>query len=553
MDKIKSNIFLGIILLLFIAFIGNYLIMPVWSLNHFSFLFMVFGLVVFTVIFLVINKNIKTGVLVLSVMILFILFQGIRSWSLFTHEEKRALIGEIKEQEFSTEISPIDLNKIPVLDPELAKNLGEKRLGEETGLGSQVTLGAFSENYIDGETYYVAPLQHSGFFKWFNNRKGTPGYILINATNLRDVRLVKEINGQEVRIKYQPNAFLADDLKRKIYSSGYKRVGLTDFSFELNDEFRPYWVVTMYENKTGLTGKEPIGVIVLDAQTGEINEYSMNQIPDWVDRVIPLNHAIKQINYWGKYVHGFWNLSKKDMLKTTTGSKVVYNDGRIYYYTGITSVGADESTTGFMLVDTKTKETSYYRIAGATETAAMRSAEGSVQQFSYDATFPILINIDGEPSYFLTLKDRQGLIKLYSFVNVRDYGVVGIGETIQQARSNYISKLRDRGQWQPLDNAFSEERLQGNVIRIGNSIVDGMTYYYIIINAKEDKIFIAPLNMSNQLPLTKVGDNVEIHFYDSEASTINLSRFNNLEIQIVPSEEEAQLIKDMEKITKSNN
>ena len=530
MKKFNGKVFLLGLLLLIIAFIGDYVVMPVWSINYLSFTIMIIILTTLIIIPLFATKNIKAGVVLLGLLISFIAFQGVRSWSLFNHEAKRALIGEIHEEEFTIEISPIDLNKIPVLDNELAKNLGEKRLGEETGLGSQVTLGEFTENFINGEAYYVAPLLHSGLFKWFNNREGTPGYILINASNLRDVKLVKDITGEKIRIKYQPNAFFSENLKRKIYRSGYRGVGLTDFSFELDDELRPYWVVTIYENKTGLTGGDAMGVVTLDAQTGELKEYSLDQIPDWVDRVIPLRQAINQINYWGKYVHGFWNFAKKDMLMTTRGSKVVYNDGRVYYYTGITSVGSDESTTGFMLIDTKTKESSYYRIAGATETAAMRSAEGSVQQFSYEATFPILINVDGEPSYFLTLKDRQGLIKLYSFVNVRDYGVVGIGETLQQARSNYISKLRDRGQWQPLDNAYVEERLNGSIERIGSSIVDGMTYYYLIVDTNQDKIFIAPLNMSNQLPLTKVGDKVEIYYYESEGSTINLSRFNNLEI-----------------------
>ena len=531
MKKNSGKLFLVGFLLLVIAIVGDYLVMPVWSINYLSFTIMTIILTTLIVIPVFVNKNFKAGLLLLVLLAVFIGFQGLRSWSLFNHEAKRGLIGEIQEEEFTTEISPIDLNKIPVLDNALAKNLGEKRLGEETGLGSQVTLGEFTENYINGEAYYVAPLLHSGLLKWFNNRQGTPGYILINASNLRDVKLVKDINGEKISIKYQPNAFFTEDLKRKIYRSGYRRIGLTDFSFELDDSLRPHWVVTMYENKTGLTGGDALGVVVLDAQTGTINEYSLEEVPDWVDRVVPLKQAINQVNYWGKYVHGFWNFAKKDMLMTTRGSKVVYNNGRVYYYTGITSVGSDESTTGFMLIDTKTKETSYYRIAGATETAAMRSAEGSVQQFSYEATFPILINVDGEPSYFLTLKDRQGLIKLYSFVNVRDYGVVGIGETLQQARSNYISKLRDRGQWQPLDNAYVEEKLQGSIERIGSSIVDGMTYYYLLVDTNQDKIFIAPLNMSNQLPLTKVGDKVEIHYYESEGSTINLSRFNNLEIK----------------------
>ncbi len=524
------TIFFAILLLLTI----DYLIMPVWSLNYGLSLFMLFiitSIIAGIIILLSKHKIAYYSLLLVGLVMLVAVGQFFRSSTIFQHQNKRALLGGVTEKEFSTEISPVDLSRLPEVTPKMALNLGDKRLGENLALGSQVTLREFWANHVNGELYYVAPLEHTGFFRWMDNKQGTPGYVIINAANQRDVRLVQEINGSPIQLKYQPSSYLGDDLKRKIYRSGYRNVGLTDFSFELDDDFNPYWVVTLYKNTLGTSGADAVGVLVVDPQTGEIEEYDLENMPDWVDRAIPMDMAIKQVNYWGKLINGWWNPSKRGMLQTTSGTNVVYNEGRSYYYTGITSAGADESTIGFMLLDTRTKESVLYRISGATENAAMKSAEGAVQQFEYTATFPILINLEGEPTYYMTLLDRQGLIKQFAFVNVRDYSIVGIGETKNQASSNYVSRLRDRGQWSPIENVHNEVELEGTVLRIGSSIVDSTTYYYLLLDTMEDKILIAPLTMSNQLPLTKEGDTVKIKYFDSPSPTVNLSNFTNLQIK----------------------
>jgi len=521
---------IAIILLVIIDFI----VMPVWSLNHIGTLIvlLVLSAIIAGLISIVFrNRKAYSSFILVALFVLLIIGQLFRSSGIFQHEKKKALLGDVTEKQFSLDVSPVDLSKLPEVTPRMALNLGDKRLGEDLALGSQVTLNEFWANHVDGELYYVAPLAHSGFFRWMDNKDGTPGYVIINAANQRDVKLVREIDGKDIRIKYQPDSYLGDDLKRKIYRSGYRNIGLTDFSFELDDDFNPQWVVTLYNNKVGASGADPVGILVVDPQTGDMKEYSLDNMPSWVDRAVPLNIAIEQINNWGRFVNGWWNPSKRGMLQTTDGSSVVYNEGKSYYYTGITSAGADESTIGFMLVDTRTKESVIYRISGATESAAMRSAEGAVQQFEYEATFPILINLEGEPTYYMTLLDRQGLIKQFAFVNVRDYSIVGIGETKNQASSNYVSRLRDRGQWTPIENVHDEVELEGKVKRVGNSIVDSTTYYYLLLDSKDDKIFIAPLSMSNQLPLTKEGDRVKINYFDNPSSNINLSNFVNLEIK----------------------
>lgn len=543
----NKNIFIILLLVgaVILGILLNYLGLPVYSFNYFSTLFalLLLSIPVSLAIALFFDSLliffILPGLLIISIII-----NIFASTGLVNGDKKRDMIGTINEKEFSTEISPIDLSQLPIVDQELAQNLGDKKLGEQVALGSQVELGNFTMQNINGNLYWVAPLLHSGLFKWQDNKEGTPGYIMISATNQSDVKLVQELDGEKIKLKYQPNAYFSDDLTRHVYMSGYKKIGLTDFSFELNDEGKPYWVLTKYNNTIGLTGSQALGVIVVDPQTGEIFNYNLNQIPDWIDRVIPANFAIKQLNYWGRYIHGWWNPSKRDILETTSGYNIVYNNGECFYYTGLTSAGADESTIGFMLINTKTKESTFYKVSGSHEQAAMQSAEGQVQEKGYRSTFPILINLDSEATYFMTLKDKKGLVKLYSMVNVEDYSIVGVGESLSKTKSNYIKKLKNRGDWQTLIDSDDEVSEEGTVLRMGTSMIEDTTYYYIVTVENPTKIFITSLNMSNELPLTKEGDKVKISYYKNNNSSIDLTYFDNLELTQTRSEEEINLLNE---------
>ncbi len=534
-----------------------YIILPVFNVNFF-FTNLIFSILLITILYglnLIFNSKIINGVIVvISIIMIVLLFsRGFLSTPLMNSEKYRSLIGSVEEKDFSTEITPIDLSQIPVVDKSLAENLADKKLGEQVALGSQVTLGQCTIQNVDGKLYWVAPLLHSGIFKWMDNKTGTPGYLKISATNQNDIELIQEVEGEKVFVRYQPNAYFSDDLHRHIYMSGYKTVGLTDYSFELDDSGKPYWVVTKYNNSIHFGGKKVDGVLIVDAMNGNIEEFSTEDIPEWVDRVYPADIVIKnQLTDWGKYVHGFMNsvFAKKDIIVPTWGYNVVFNNDGCYYYTGMTSAGADESTVGFMLIDTKTKKTTMYKVSGSNEGAAMQSAEGQVQNLGYESTFPILINIDGEATYFMPLKDKKGLVKLYAMVNVADYSVVGVGESLSKTKSNYIKKLRNRGDWQGINNASDVVELEGTIQRIHSAIVDDTTYYYILINEQPNKIFIGGLNISNELPITQVGDIIFIQYYENENSTIDLIYFDNKNINISLSKEEKELMKENEAISK---
>lgn len=468
------------------------------------------------------------------VILLLLIYLGyqVSSLPLFLSQQYRNLIGDIETKEFEQEIPEMDLKKIPTVDEAYARRLGDKKLGEDVGLGSQVYVGDYTLISIKDSLYWVAPLEHIDIIKWFTNREGTPGYIMVSATDAQDVRLVQEDSkGNPINLKYLPSAYFNQDIRRKVYFEGNMFSGLTDYSFELDDSGRPYWVVTTYTKKVGIHGgSDATGVVVVDAQTGETNKYSVEDAPKWIDRIQPQSFVINQINDWGWYKNGFMNtlFAKKDIIQTTPGTNYMFIDGEWYFYTGMTSSGSDESTVGFMLSNTRTKETTFYKIAGVTETAAMKSAEGKVQHLGYEASFPVLLNIENEPTYFTTLKDNQGLVKQYAFVNVKDYSKVGTGETLDEARTNY-AKLVFGTQGSLLDSSLGEHKtIEATIERIGTSQTDGNTYYTILLKEHPELLLMGSGTISAELPISYEGDPVKIEYIDGKNKTKTIVTFDNL-------------------------
>lgn len=444
---------------------------------------------------------------------------------IFTSEARRELIT-VEEKEFSSNIEAVDLTQLPTVDKKYAKKLADKKMGEVSGLGSETDLGEFTMQSVNGKLYWVSPLVHSGFFKWYSNKEGTPGYVMVSATDSNDVKLVQSINNKDILIRYQKESFFGTDLVRHVQSA-YKNYNLTDYSFEIDDSGNPFWVVTVYTNTIGYTGEVVKGIILVDAQTGKMDKYTIDDAPSWIDRIQPEEICLDQINGWGKLVHGVFNFSDKDKLMTTDGSNVVYNNGTCYYYTGITSTGADESTTGFVLINSRTKEVSLYKVSGATENAAQDSAEGKVQNLGYSATFPILINVEGNATYFMTLKDDAGLVKLYAMVNVENYNIVATSETLKGVQTAYVSALKTNGNSTSLETE-NEVNLTGTVERISASVVDGNTFYYIILKESKDIIFVVPNTISDEVPVTLAGDQVTISYNESAGLITNVLSFDNL-------------------------
>lgn len=443
------------------------------------------------------------------------------------------LIGKVENgNEITKQIEAISIDEIRVVDRPLAYLLGEKILGSQPALGSQVELGDFFIQKVNDKLYWVAPLLYSGFFKWLNQKEGTPGYVMVSATNERDVTLVQNINNEPIKIKYQPNAYFQSEIHRHVYFHGYTTVGLDDFSFEIDDEGRPFWVITTYKKKIGFSGNDATGVVVVNAQTGEIESYTIDKTPDWVDRIQPSSFIEEQLNDWGEYVHGYWNFSNLEKLQTTEGLTLVYGkDNKSYWYTGITSVGKDESSVGFVLVDTRTKETTFYKQSGATEYAAQSSAEGKVQEKNYRSSLPIPYNINNIPTYVMTLKDDGGLVKMYAMVAISDYTIVGVGNTMRETLTSYKNVYNMADNKISKSQSSSKNSITAKVTRFQMDVKNGQSFYYFMVDGYQP-IFVGSSQISNQLPVTNVGDSIKISYDLDLEEVTDVATFENLTVNL---------------------
>lgn len=433
----------------------------------------------------------------------------------------RDQISNIQTEEFSSDIDAVNIDNLPIVDQGLATLLADKMLGTDPTLGSQVTLGTPTIQMVKGKLVWVVPLEHSGFFKWLYNISGTPGYIIVSATNTSDVTYVNNH-----KIKYQPNAYLLDNLERHARFYGGEFLGLTDYSFEIDDSGRPYWVITTYSNLLGFNLPEASGALIVDAETGDTAHYSIDNLPSWVDRIQPADYLTTQLNNRGTYINGIFNFSNSGKFETSEGYSIIYNNGRCYYFTGLTSVGSDESTIGFIMIDMVTKEAYQYSIAGATEYAAQQSAEGKVQSYGYKASYPLMTNVDGNATYFMTLKDDAGLIKDYAFVSVADYSIVGTGENASDALVSFRRAVRNSGNID-INTAGATLTLDGTVSRFASEDQGGNTVYKFMFSEKPGILFSASYDISDELALTGVGDSVEITYDETSGNVVTVLSFKN--------------------------
>ncbi|MBP6610451.1 MAG: hypothetical protein KA206_05100 [Paludibacter sp.] len=541
MSKLKNVL---LVILAFVVIVFVY--MPVLNFRFVSLPFILMVLVLFWILLTAFSSVMQLGQqsqkqqfatlkgLKIPLVLLVVLFAYITiaptltGWTLLHTSKYQAQIGEIKNgKNLSENMLPISLDKIRVVDQALAEILGDKVLGSQSALGSQVYTGEYNIQKVGNDLYWVAPLLHSGFFKWINNLSGTNGYIMVNACNERDVRLVQDVNGQKVLIKYQPGGYLFDNLERYVYFNGNWSNGLTDYSFEIDDAGVPYWVITKYKKTIGFAGEEASAVVVLNAQTGEIKEYAIDAPPAWVDRIQPAQFIERQLNNWGEYVHGYWNFSNKDKLRITERMSLVYgNDNQAYWYTGLTSVGADESTVGFVLVNTRTKKSIWYKQSGATEFAAQNSAIGKVQEKRFSATMPIPYNINNIPTYVISLKDNGGLVKMYAMVAIEDYTIVGVGNNLRETLMAYKNAFNATGNKISANSKTEKELIQSIITRINSDVKNGNSFYYFTVKDVR-KVFIGSSQISNDFPISVVGDSVAISYDNDNQEVIDVSSFKN--------------------------
>lgn len=419
----------------------------------------------------------------------------------------------IEEREFTQDIKQVDYNTIPLLDKDSAALLGNRKMGSLVDMVSQFEVANdYTQINYQGVPVRVTPLVYASPIKWLTNqREGIPAYMRIDMTT-QDTECVKLEEG----IKYSKSEYFNRNLYRHLRFNFPTYIFDNQIFFEIDDEGIPYWVCPVKKFNIGLFGGQTVGRVVLcNAVTGECIDYAVEDVPQWIDKVYSAELLMDLYDYSGILKNGYWNsvLGQKDCLRSTNGYNYIALEDDVWVYTGVTSVSGDQSNVGFVLMNQRTMETRYYKVEGAIEDSAMSSAEGQVQNLGYRATFPLLLNISGEPTYFMALKDAAGLVKKYAMVNVQKYQWVAIGDTVQECERNYTELLDTNGIVAEDVELYKE--VSGRIKTISPVVLEGTTHYYICLENKED-IFDLDLSEKDLIGIVKYqpGDMVKFKYME---------------------------------------
>ncbi|HFI0696182.1 TPA: hypothetical protein ACGO4F_002318 [Streptococcus suis] len=438
------------------------------------------------------------------VVVLSLIGLGIFNSPIFRAKDYAAVIS-VTDADFKSDFPETDISKLALLDRASAEKIGDTYLGTI----DKVSQFGISDDYrqitIGQQPFRVSPLEYKSFWKWLSNHQDGIGYyVKVNQTTGK-----AELAKLSKSMHYSDSEYLFNDTMRHLRLQ-YPTTIFGKPSFEVDDQGNPYYIATTYQPKFGLSSNDPTGAIVLDAVTGESKEYSLADIPEWVDRVYSASNVISRVDHHYTYQNGFWNtiFSQTGVKHTTDSYNYISIGSDIYLYTGITSATADSSNLGFILVNMRTREITNYKLASATETAAQESAEGEVQEKGYQATAPSLVKLADTAYYLVSLKDDAGLVKSYALVDAEDYQQVTVNNDV----ANLISQVTGRDATSLAGLSTNEsgeveeaEVISGKVEALASQMIAGSTVYYIQSEGQIYKVK-ATEDSTDKLPFIKVGD-----------------------------------------------
>ena len=483
-----------------------------------------------------VKKQATVPIIIIGILVVAVGIGYLVSCQFFRAEAYSKIITVDDSKTFSEDVeaqSAESFKVIPKLDSDSANQLATRALGDlaKLNLESQFKVSAENNTQINynGNPTRVVPLEYDTIIKWFyNTREGLPGFIKIDMASEKTEFVKLENN-----IRYSTAEHFQYLLARHLRFE-YPTYMFGDETFEVTDNNQPYWVCPVLDKTIGLFGgTDVISVVLVDAISGECKEYSLEEIKSnaslqWIDRVFDSDLIVEQYNFYGKYRQGFWNsiLGQKEVVTTTQGYNYVAQGDDVWMYTGVTSVTGDNSITGFVLVNQRTKETKFYSVTGGTESSAQGAAQGRVKDLQYTATFPLLLNIGGEPTYFMSLKDDNNIVQQYALINVRQYNNIGAtGTDLAKCLESYLSVLEERAgvktDINPDDIGAATEddkkdetpalTAEGVVTDIRTAVKGGESYYYIKLDSNPAYFSFAAKN-NESVVILNAGNSVKISY-----------------------------------------
>lgn len=456
-------------------------------------------------------------------------------------------VEEVADTTFQKDVHPIPVDRMINVNKEYAKNLASNRIEHVQGLGSKCEFGEPVIINLNGsfditdakrvkqtlsfnnEQVWLVPLEHAGYTKW-RRFDTTPGYCLISATNQDQIWFVTEVNGERLDLRYLQSACFGDNIERYVRTSGYAGYGMTDYTMEIDDNGRPFWVISVFQPTIGFGGEDVSGVLTVDVQTGDLKEYSVEEAPEWIDRIQPDDIVFSQVRTWGEYKKGWWNAAwgKDGVNIPTPGMSMVYSEGKCYWYTGIQSAGGDKSTSGFMLIDTRTKKVKYYSVAGFNENMAtdiVNDQSEWARMANFTANPPVLYNVHGVPTYYMTLTGDGTKISGYAFVSLENEQIFAAGSSVQKALADYQKAIQTSGQYKVNDGNTDSKVVETLTVR---EVTFENGTYFVLFEGVNGIEFTGSPDAYRELKWTKKGHKVKVSYRKSAALTVPFDSFENI-------------------------
>lgn len=522
--------------------------------------------VIGAVIGLFAGKNLTAASVPVVFLIILAIISFFSSCEMIYSDDYRALIGDVKTKTFTEHVPMADARHIRMVPKQTALTLAKKVLGqskEGTVLGSQLMIdadnGAIQE--VQGELWWIFPLDFSGFFEW-HNRKTIPGYVRVSAQDpTREAQLIDQDpeTGKKFNIRYTRKAYWGFWLDRKVYYK-YSTVAREEYTFEVDDNWKPYYVISATYPTIGFSGYKTKGVIIIDPQTGEMELKEGDDIPAWVDRVIPIARAKEQIRWWGDYIHGWLNsiFSKKDVQKPTDylgtqGADLwfVKQGDKKYWFTGMTSVSAtDQSLVGAMMVETRTGKAYYYAMQGTDENGVVETVDASLGADSvrWQPAMPIPYNIYGVATWVVVVISEEGIFQKIALVDINNINTIAVESNLERALQKYRVVLSQRGnEVAPTGVGGIKSVGPARVLRIGNIVLGGEKTFLLFLEGNEEKLFSSSgeTKETRLIAIVKQNDMITLRFLETDEPIVPVESVSVKGIELKKSP--VQLVYDVQR------
>ncbi|RDU37376.1 hypothetical protein DRW41_05895 [Neobacillus piezotolerans] len=419
-----------------------------------------------------------------------------------------------------TEIKTFDETKTPAsVPPQFARNKMRKAFGQVPNT-SYYELGSLQIQKVNGEYVYIAPVEFSGIFKWWNG-KTTPGYFTLSATDSSaNPKFIKS------EMVYTPSSYFGKNIERHLRMMYPKSIFYGDVQLEVDENGKPFYIRSYGNFISARNGFDVKGIVLVDPRSGKTEDYTLDDIPDFIDGAVSPEVVSVQNSYFGNYVHGFWNsvFGKKDVkLPSDEGTEanvtpIFDENGSMHYFTDFTSPkeGVD-SMLGYSLTDSRTGKATYY--TGNLEESYMDS-EGALQiiekkfiEKKWKGKMPVLYNFYGEASWLTPVLDSNGFLQNYFIVSAANPETSVYGTTPNDALRQYKLALQRGGGGLDGRSEAEEKQVSGTVLRVYKEKSGDFTAISFLLDNKLSYII-----SSEREPLAiylKEGDKVQVTYQDT--------------------------------------